>query len=375
MSLRSREIKGISVLYLFAIVGTILANSTFVLKDITHVLKDVSPALQSTSHDTKEIYFLWFDFFPALFLFLNGITFSIAFKNKRMSSSRMSGYYSRRGLVLIALGFITCGIWPMNILYISGLCYFTAPLLVRLDRRVLEMISALIAIFGFFAGNFDLPIYPKFESLELSNGIVKNFIGFVFFNGYYSFLPWLAFFTLGMSIGKGDMRVRGWLPPISILALVLVATGFVLDTFLSGVYGQIPNMGIFKFSFLELRMHSLSFSFIAAGFSIFITNAINFLVKKLYNQVWFQGLWTSINQFSSAKYTLYFLVVCETMIIFSVVKYGDHPIFWFRPAYILIPMSLALLLGSFFLTKWWTKNVISDTPVEWLLKKIAGSKK
>ena len=263
----------------------------------------------------------------------------------------------------------------MNILYISGLCYFSAPLLVRLDRRVLEMISALIAIFGFFAGNFDLPIYPKFESLELSNGIVKNFIGFVFFNGYYSFLPWLAFFTLGMSIGKGDMRVRGWLPPISILALVLVATGFVLDTFLSGVYGQIPNMGIFKFSFLELRMHSLSFSFIAAGFSIFITNAINFLVKKLYNQVWFQGLWTSINQFSSAKYTLYFLVVCETMIIFSVVKYGDHPIFWFRPAYILIPMSLALLLGSFFLTKWWTKNVISDTPVEWLLKKIAGSKK
>ncbi|MFM7768945.1 MAG: hypothetical protein ACKO8Q_00125, partial [Bacteroidota bacterium] len=76
---KSREIKGLSVLYLIAIVGTILSNSTFVLKDITHVLKDVSPALQSTSHDTKEIYFVWFDFFPALFIFLNGLTFSIAF--------------------------------------------------------------------------------------------------------------------------------------------------------------------------------------------------------------------------------------------------------------------------------------------------------
>jgi uncharacterized protein len=375
MSLRSREIKGISVLYLLAIVGTILANSTFVLKDITHVLKDVSPALQSTSHDTKEIYFLWFDFFPALFLFLNGLTFSIAFKNKRMSTSRMSGYYSRRGLVLMVLGFITSGIWPMNILYIAGLCYFTAPVLARLDRRILEVASVLIVVIGSFAGNLDFPIYPQFETLELSNGVVRNLIGFIFFNGYYSFLPWVAFFTLGMSIGKGDMRIRGWFPPVSILALILIVIGAVLESFLVKIYGEIPNMGIFRFQFLEVRLHSLSFAFIVAGLCIVLTHAGNFYMKKMFSHAWIQKIWHPINQFSSAKYTLYFLVVCETMIIFSVVKYGDHPIFWFRPAYVLIPMSLVLLFGSFFLTKWWTKRVHENTPVEWLLKKIAGSKK
>jgi uncharacterized protein len=375
MSGHSREIKGISVLYLFAIVGTILANSTFVLKDITHVLKDVSPALQTSSQGTKEIYFLWFDFFPALFLFLNGLTFSIAYKNKRISTSRLSGYYSRRGLVLIALGIFTCKIWPMNILYISGLCYFIAPLLVRADRRVLEAATALIAIFSFLGASFDIPLYPLFESLDLSDGIVKNFVGFLFFNGYYSLLPWLVFFTFGMSIGKGDLRSRGWLPPISILAVLLIFLGFILESILKETYGHIPDMGIFKFSALEIRMHSLPFAIVTAGLCVLITNAMIFFVKKLFDKNWFKKIWSVVNEFSSAKYTLYFLVICETMIIFSVVKYGDHPIFWFRPAYILIPMSLTLLLGSFYFTRWWTKNVHVNTPIEWILKKIAGSKK
>lgn len=375
MSSHSREIKGISVLYLFAIVGTILANSTFVLKDITHVLKDVSPALQSTSHDTKEIYFLWFDFFPALFIFLNGLTFSIAFKNKRMSTSRLSGHYSRRGLVLIVLGFLTCKIWPMNILFIAGMCYFTAPLLVRMDRRFLEVVSILILVVSSFAGNLDFPIYPQFEILELSNGVVRNLIGFIFFNGYYSFLPWIAFFTFGMSIGKGEMRIRGWFPPISIIGLILIVAGIALEMFLVKIYGEIPTMGIFGLQFLEIRMHSLSFALIVGGICVILTHASNFQVKKLFNTSWFQKLWFHINQFSSAKYTLYFLVVCEIMVIFSVVKYGDHPIFWFRPAIILVPMSLALLFGSFILTKWWTRRVHANTPIEWLLKKIAGSKK
>jgi hypothetical protein len=372
---KSREIKGLSVLYLIAIVGTILSNSTFVLKDITHVLKDVSPALQSTSHDTKEIYFVWFDFFPALFIFLNGLTFSIAFKNKRISTTRLSGHYSRRGLVLLVLGILTCSVWPMNILFISGLCYFVAPLLARLDRRILEALSLLIAVGSSFAGNLDFPIYPLFEGLEMSNSVVKNLVGFIFFNGYYSFLPWIAFFTFGMSIGKGDLRVRGWLPPISIIGIVLVIVGFLLEAFLKKIYGDIPTMGVFRLNVLEWRMHSLSFAMVVAGFCLVVTNLVNFWVKQWFNSTWFQKIWAQINSFASAKYTLYFLVVSETIVIFSVVKYGNHPIFWFRPAYILIPLSLVLLVGSFFLTSWWRKSVNQNTPIEWLLKNISGSRK
>jgi hypothetical protein len=333
---KSREIKGLSVLYLIAIVGTILSNSTFVLKDITHVLKDVSPALQSTSHDTKEIYFVWFDFFPALFIFLNGLTFSIAFKNKRISTTRLSGHYSRRGL---------------------------------------EALSLLIAVGSSFAGNLDFPIYPLFEGLEMSNSVVKNLVGFIFFNGYYSFLPWIAFFTFGMSIGKGDLRVRGWLPPISIIGIVLVIVGFLLEAFLKKIYGDIPTMGVFRLNVLEWRMHSLSFAMVVAGFCLVVTNLVNFWVKQWFNSTWFQKIWAQINLFASAKYTLYFLVVSETIVIFSVVKYGNHPIFWFRPAYILIPLSLVLLVGSFFLTSWWRKRVNQNTPIEWLLKNISGSRK
>ncbi len=63
----NREIKGIAISYLLAIVGTILSNETFVLKDILYVLKSTPPY-----RNTQEIYFIWFGFFPALFLFLNG---------------------------------------------------------------------------------------------------------------------------------------------------------------------------------------------------------------------------------------------------------------------------------------------------------------
>jgi uncharacterized membrane protein YeiB len=176
----SREIKGIAISYLLAIVGTILSNETFVLKDILYVLKSTPPY-----RNTQEIYFIWFGFFPALFLFLNGYTMTLAFKSKKQSRSRLMGHYSRRGLVLFVLGLFFIGFWPANILIIAGVCFFVSPLFIRWESVLLQILLFSVVLLSTVLGNIDVPIYPSFSGIKILDANFMNILGFLFFNGYF----------------------------------------------------------------------------------------------------------------------------------------------------------------------------------------------
>ena len=65
---------------------------------------------------------------------------TLAFKSKKQSSSRLMGHYSRRGLVLLALGLLFVGFWPANILIIAGVCFFVSPLFIRWESILLQIL-------------------------------------------------------------------------------------------------------------------------------------------------------------------------------------------------------------------------------------------
>ncbi|MFM1772194.1 MAG: hypothetical protein RLZZ71_1336 [Bacteroidota bacterium] len=367
----NREIKGIAISYLLAIVGTILANETFVLKDIIYVLKSTPPY-----RNTQEIYFLWFGFFPALFLFLNGYTMTLAFKSKKQSRRRLMGHYSRRGLVLFALGMLFVGFWPANILVIAGVCFFISPFFIRWDSLVLQILLFSIVLLSTVLGNIDVPIFPSYSGIKIIDANAMDIVGFLFFNGYYSVLPWLSFFIMGVIYGKSNVRVKGWLPPIALLGAGIMIAGILVQPFMNKLCGDIGELNVFSNNLIGVRFHSFSFILFESGLILMVVPAINYIAKKWNETNSGSQIINWIDKFSSSKYTLYFFVCLQTGILWSLVKGGNQArIYWFKPVYILIPASLAMLGLSFLLVLWWKKKVTDKAPVEWLLKNISGSRK
>jgi hypothetical protein len=367
----SREIKGIAISYLLAIVGTILSNETFVLKDILYVLKSTPPY-----RNTQEIYFIWFGFFPALFLFLNGYTMTLAFKSKKQSRSRLMGHYSRRGLVLFVLGLFFIGFWPANILIIAGVCFFVSPLFIRWESILLQILLFSVILLSTVLGSIDVPIYPSFSGIKILDANFMNIVGFLFFNGYYSVLPWISFFILGIVYGKSHVKVKGWLPPIALLGAGIMIGGIVVQPFLNNMFGSIGELNVFSNDIMSIRFHSFSFILFESGLVLMAVSAINYFGKKWNETIGGAKIIGWIDRFSSSKYTLYFFVCLETGVLWSLVKGGNQArIYWFKSIWILIPTSLAMMALSFLLVLWWKKKVTDKAPVEWLLKNISGSRK
>lgn len=367
----NREIKGIAVSYLLAVVGTILANETIVLKDILYLLKSFPPYRNS-----QEIYFIWFDFFPALFLFLNGYTMSLAFKGKKHSRKRFMGHYSRRGLVLLSLGLFFIGFWPANILIIAGICFFVSPFFIRWESIVLQILLFTVILMSTVFGNLEVPIYPSFSGVKIADTNAMNILGFLFFNGYYSVLPWISFFIIGIIFGKSNVRVRGWLPPVGLLGLGLVVAGIAIQPFLNNLSGEIGNLNIFAIDFIGYRFHSFSFILFETGAILIVVNAINYFAKRWNETEFGAKAIHTIDKFSSSKYTLYLFVLIQTAVMWSLMKGGNQArIYWFKSVYVLIPVSFAMLSLSFLLVLWWKNKVTDKAPVEWLLKNISGSRK
>lgn len=367
----NREIKGIAVSYLLAVVGTILVNETFVLKDILYVLKSSPPY-----RDSQEVYFLWFGLWPALFLFLNGYTMTLAFKSKKQSRRRLMSHYSRRGLVLFALGLLFIGFWPMNILVIAGVCFFVSPIFIRWDNLVLKILLFSVVLLSTVLGNLEVPIYPSYAGFNISETNALNIVGFLFFNGYYSVLPWISFFILGIIYGKSNVKVRGWLPPVALVGLLFMIAGVAVQPFMNKLCGEVGELNVFTMKFIGIRFHSFSFLLFESGAIIILVSAINYFAKKWNESEWGAKIIQVIDRFSSSKYTLYFFVCVQTALLWSLVKGGNQArIYWFKPIYILIPTSLLMLTFSFLLVLWWKKKVTDKAPVEWLLKNISGSRK
>lgn len=368
-STNRREIKGLAFAYVIALIGTILSNETFILKDRTDVLKHV------IGNDFSELYFVWFDFFPAFFLFLNGFTMSISLRQRRMRSTRLLVQYSRRGLVLFVVGLLFVKFWPMNLMIIAGLCYFSAPLFAKWDENVLRAFSLMIILFTMVLTNMDFPIFPMYESFDLGQGIFSNLIGFAFFNGYYSLLPWISFFVLGVAMGKGDLKIRGWLPPTSIVALIIVGASIFAQRFLNTLHGEVPELTDFTFSIAMYRMYGFAFAILEIGLILFVFNLINYFTKRLVVYEWGDKIWSWVNNLSKIKYSLYTLVMFFTGILFLVIKAGNQRIYWFRPIVVLIPFALGLLVLGYLGVRLWQRKVNENGPVEWLLKSITSNKK
>ena len=353
---KSNRLIGIDLCYAVALFGTVayiyfFATNRFAIEE--GVL----------SHSWN---ILLLDFFPALFFFLNGLTISLTMRDRKVSSRKMLAYLTKRGMLLFLIGLAVCVYWPMNMFIAVGIMYFVAPYVVQWNNTILRV----LIILGLFIAHgllfIHVPSSVSFKIPEIHGGGIIDLTGFVFFNGYFSILPWFLLFIAGMLFGRSDLRARGWLPPNSIVGVALVGVGILLQVVLKRIDVTYLDLRRFDNPLLNFRLLMPSFVFVSIGFSMILINATNYFFR-VFEAVKIVKL---ASLFSSMKYSvlLFQLIISSLTIVLT-------PGAFFAKSSVLIGFCIAATIFTFYLPIFWSKKISNKGPLEWTFKRISGSAK
>ncbi|MBC7921461.1 MAG: DUF418 domain-containing protein [Ferruginibacter sp.] len=153
-----------------------------------------------------------------------------------LEKSQLRRKVIRRSWFLFALGLLLYQWWPADILHFYGGYMHVAAWLLFAPKR-LYLLVAGGAIVGFHGL---LPVIPyeagwNFNTLEYADfWTVTGFLRNTFYNGWNPLFPWLAFFLLGMWLGRLDWqqrRVRRW----------VFGTGAVVLALIEGIQGLVTH--------------------------------------------------------------------------------------------------------------------------------------
>lgn len=140
---------------------------------------------------------------------------------------RLSRKVMRRSWFLVGLGLLLYAWWPADILHFYGGYMHVAALLLFVPKRV-YLLAAAGSIIGFHGLLLLIPYGNgwNFDTLEYNDfWTVSGFVRNTFYNGWNPILPWLAFFLLGMWLGRLDWqqsRTRRWVFGTGTLVWALV---------------------------------------------------------------------------------------------------------------------------------------------------------
>lgn len=320
--------------------------------------------------DPKLIYFLshhkysfCLDFFPAFFLFINGFAVSLSLRNHKVSSRKIMSFLRKRGFIIGLIGLLFVGIWPMNLLFFCGIIYLFGSLVAQWNNNtlfivIMVLLAASMALL--YAGSTHHITYKNFS---FDKG-VYSIIGFVFFNGYFSFLPWIVFFLAGLLFGREDVRPRGFFPPSSIFAMVLMFIAWPLNRYASlydsdfNIYARIEPF------FLNSKLNIGAFVFLAVGLAVVLMNIINYVFRRGTIK-WLDNF---IQDIVSVKYSVIFLHTLIGAIVLRITNSVMFADFGVKLIFVIaiIPLIYTLLY-------YWKLKVNKVGPIELLIKKFSDS--
>ncbi len=345
---------GIDVTYVITILGCVVYAFFFIMGDKVQ---------SSLSHSRFNVVM---DCFPAMFFFLNGFTVSLTMRDRRISSRKLLSYLGKRGAILILIGLIFVVLWPMNMFIASGLMYFAAPFIAQWNNVLLRIFTLLVVVFGITLLYVDVPTHTLYSLPTLEGGEIYNALGFVLFNGYYSVLPWFSLFFAGLLFGRAEIRPRGILPPVSILAILMIFASFFVNRFAKKLDTDITVLQRSDIFFLNIRLLFPAFIVYSIGMSMLVLNTCIYVFRKIENKRFLKIIQT----ISSQKYSVLFWHT----VIGSITLLATNVQFFSKKIALLIYVVLAVSL-TLYLTFFWRKHVSEQGPIEWMIKRTSGSSK
>ncbi len=120
---------------------------------------------------------------------------------------QLVGVVNKRALFLFCLGLLLYNWWPADILHFYGGYMHIGMLLLFVDKRY-YLFTAIAAVIIFHLLVLVLPYETgwDFQTLQyLDFWTLEGFVRNTFYNGWNPIFPWLAYFMVGMYLGRLDL--------------------------------------------------------------------------------------------------------------------------------------------------------------------------
>lgn len=350
--MRTTRLVGIDLAYVISLLGT-MAFSLFIV---------IGDRLIYLSH---EHFFPFLDVFPALFLFLNGLTTTLTLRDRRISSSKLFSFTSKKGSILLIVGLLLTPVWGVNIFVCAGIFYMIAPFIVRYSTPILVVLGILIALAAIATLNFGVLTFVQFSTIELSGSGIKEFMGFFLYNGYFSILPWATFFLAGLVIGRSHLQIKSLIGPSNMIAFVLIFSGYFVQKLTANYYINREILAIEGNIFLlQHKMYLPGFILYTTGVCFLLTNLCIYVLTNLENKKYINLL----NAISGAKYSIYTLHLLLGVITIKIFTSES-----FSNKYVLVFYILVNIYFSIWVILQWKKKVTDLGPIEWIMKRLSSS--
>jgi hypothetical protein len=316
--------------------------------------------------------FVFFDWIPAIYLFVTGLGASLQFRNKYTNRKKLVTNLTRKGAFFFIIGLCFAFQWSMNIFIILGLCLILSGVFISRSYMFLHGFIVLIVLASLIMVNLDVPYFLRFHALDIHKTDTEDFIAFVFFNGYYSLFPWLSFFLAGLAFGKGAVRPRGFFPPTSIFAIGFIVAAYFVEGYCASLYTASYAMSKVSLPFpFGSFVFQPTFVFLAIGIAWVLVNFVNHLfvfVESLNFTLW-------VKKLSSMKFSLLFFGHLIAALYINLFTANQTYILAFVYPIWLLLFTLVVLAIGYWLCNLWLKKINKYPPIEWLIKSISLSYK
>jgi uncharacterized protein len=273
----------------------------------------------------------------------------------------------RRGLFLLAVGFLNLAIWPGDILRVYGVSLLLASrLLAAPARRLLVLAAGFAVVFavlvmvGDFEKNWDWGTLT-YRKLWSPAGVVRN----LFYDGFRSVLPWTGFVLFGMWLGRLDLTDRRTNRRVLVAAVAAAIAAEAASRLLVSHFLAHPMEGLdaetVRALFGTESMPALPLFLLAAGGTA--TAVIALCVRAT---MWKSRAWRPLAATGQMALTWYFAHIALGLgLLVALGRVGTEP-----------PTAAAgyglLFFGAAVLLSWGWKAVFRHGPLEWLMRKVGG---
>lgn len=277
----------------------------------------------------------------------------------------------KRAAFLFFIGHILNIVWPADILHFYGWYMFIVAFLLFLERQHFIWL-AVLAVIIFHILTLAIPFDTgwDFENFQYQDFYtIQGFIRNTFYNGWNSIFPWIAYFFLGIYLGKLNWTRKK-------VQRKMFFIGFILYLTIDAV--QILSQQIVLSEQVSLFINAdylppyLPFIISTIGFGLMIISGFMYLGNKYATL----KIMENLAQMGRMTLTHYVAHVLIGMILFSIITSKEisgiitgFEITPAKPVYILL-FSLIYFIFSYFFSILWAKH-FRNGPLETVMRKIS----
>jgi uncharacterized membrane protein YeiB len=311
----------------------------------------------------------------AIFIICAGMGVSLltnnSLENSEQEKDKFKSVIVKRSWFLFALGLLLYNWWAGDILHFYGGYMHIAAFILFIPKRF-YLIGAVFAILIFHLLLFVIPVFTswdltifKYEDFWTIKGFLRN----TFYNGWNSIFPWVAYFLLGMWLGRIEWKA----PKIRQRIFLTGLTFFLLFEGLRkySIYKQF-DQPILEYINCDYFPPYLPFMIITASFALMVITVCIWIGEKFENNMIIKWL-SDTGKMTLTNYVQHLTI---GVLLFQLLTGAIFPNGQLQmgkvlsPSYILT-FSFCYFIISVLFSVLWTRK-FGRGPLEMLMRKISG---